>query len=136
MHGLGEQHCEPLSEDSLVPAYIVGRHFAEAMRMPMHDSSDLLLRCTPFSPEIPRNHLGYLHAGVRVVNNAWTDDAYDEAMQLLLEAMAETRVRPPPPRFTRTPDHDPPEVIQVSPTSLRVRCDTDPKVHLVVSLVT
>ena len=35
-----------------------------------------------------------------------------------------------------TPDQDPPEVIQASPTSQPVRCDSDPKIHLVVSLVT
>ena len=88
MQGLGEQRREPLSEDSLVAAYTVGRHFAESMRIPMQESSDVILRCAPFSPKIPRNHLGYLHAGVRVVNNAWTDDAGEEAMELLLEAMA------------------------------------------------
>ena len=100
MQGLGEQRREPLSEESLVAAYTVGRHFAESMRIPMQESSDVILRCTPFSPspEIPRNHLGYLHAGVRVVNNAWTDDAGEEAMHLLLEVMAEAGVQPPPPR--------------------------------------
>ena len=97
MQGLGEQRREPLSEESLVAAYTVGRHFAESMRIPMQESSDVILRCTPFSPEVPRNHLGYLHAGVRVVNNAWTDDAGEEAMELLLEAMAEAGVQPPPP---------------------------------------
>ena len=97
MQGLGEQRREALSEDSLVAAYTVGRHFAESMRITMQESSDVILRCTPFSPELPRNHLGYLHAGVRVVNNAWTDDAGEEAMELLLEAMAEAGVQPPPP---------------------------------------
>ena len=97
MQGLGEQRREPLSEDSLVAAYTVGRHWAEPMRIPMQESSDVILRCTPFSPEIPRNHLGYLHAGVRVVNNTWTDDAGEEAMYLILEAMAEGQVQPPPP---------------------------------------
>ena len=102
MQGLGEQRREPLSEESLVAAYTVGRHFAESMRIPMQESSDVILRCTPFSPEVPRNHLGYLLAGVRVVNNAWTYDAEEEAMELLLEAMADARVQPPPP--PRTPD--------------------------------
>ena len=96
MQGLGEQRQETLSEDSLLAAYTVGRQFAESMRIPMQESSDVIVRCTPFSPEIPRNHLGYLHAGVRVVNNAWTDDAGDEAMDLLLEAMAKAGVQPPP----------------------------------------
>ena len=72
MQGLGQQRREPLSEDSLVAAYTSGCHFAEALRIPMQESSDLLLRCTRFNLEIPRNHLGYLHGGVRVVNNAWT----------------------------------------------------------------
>ena len=89
MQGLGEQRREPLSEDSPVAAYTVGRHFAESMRMPVQETSDVILRCTPFRPEIPRNHLRYLHVGVRVVNNALTDDAREEAMELLLEAMAE-----------------------------------------------
>ena len=88
MQGLGEQRREPLSEESLVATYTVGRHFAESMRIPMQESGDVILRCTPLSPEVPRNHLGYLHVGVRVVNNAWTDDAGEEAMELLLEAMA------------------------------------------------
>ena len=90
---------EPPSDDSLVAAYMVGRHFAESMRIPMQESSDVILRCTPFSPEIPRTQLGYLHAGVCVVNNAWTDDVGEEAMELLVEAMAEAGVQPPtPPR--------------------------------------
>ena len=114
-------------------AYTVGRHFAQSMRIPMQESSDAILRCTPFSPEVPRNHLGYLHAGVRVVNNAWTDDAGEEAMELLLEAMAEAGVHPPPPPHLTT---IPPEVIQASPTSQPVRCDSDPKMHLPVSVMT
>ena len=137
MQGLGEQRREPLSEESLVAAYTVGGHFAESMRIPMQESSDVILRCTPFSPKVPRNHLGYLHAGVRVVNNAWTDDAGEEAMELLLEAMAEAWVQPPPP--PQDPRHlttIPQEVIQASPTSQPVRCDSDPKMHLSVSLMT
>ena len=98
VQGLGEQRRELLSEDSLVAAYAVGRHFAESMQIPMQESSDVILRCSPLSPEIPRNHLGYLHAGVRVVNNAWTDDASEEAMELLFKAMAEAGVHPPTPR--------------------------------------
>ena len=97
MQGLGKQRREPLSKQSLVAAYTVGRHFAESMRIPMQERSDGIPRRTPFSPEVPRNHLGYLHAGVRVVNNAWTDDAGEEAMELLLEAMADAGVQPPPP---------------------------------------
>ena len=97
MQGLGEQRREPLLEESLVAAYTPGRHFAESMRIPLQESSDVIVRCTPFSPEIPRNHLGYLHA-VRVVNNAWTDDAGEEAMDFLLEAMAEAGVQAPHPQ--------------------------------------
>ena len=89
-------------------AYTVGHHFAESMRIPMQETSDVILRCTPFSPEVPCNHLGYLHAGVRVVNNAWTDDAGEEAMELLLEAVAQAGVQPPPPPGPVTPDQDPP----------------------------
>ena len=73
----------------------------------MQESSDVILKCTPFSGEVPRNHLGYLHAGVCVVNNAWTDDAGEDAMELLLEAMAEAGVQPPPPPGPVTPDQDP-----------------------------
>ena len=102
MRGLGEQRREPLSEESLVAAYTVGHHFAESMRIPMQESSDVILGCTPFSLEIPRNHLGYLDDGVCVVNNAWTDDAGEEAMDLLLEAMAEAGVQSPPPQ--KSPD--------------------------------
>ena len=131
MQGLGQQRREPLSEDSLVAPYMVGRHFAESMRSPMQESSDVILRCTRFSAEIPRNHLGYLHAGVRVVNNAWIDDGGEEAMDLLLQPMAEPGVQPPPPPDPMTPDHDPPSL-----TSQPVRCDSDRKIHLVVSLVT
>ena len=79
-------------------AYTVGRHFADSMRIPMQESSDVILRCTSFTPEIPRKQLGYLHPGVLVVNNAWTDDASEEAMEPLLEAIAEAGVHPPPPR--------------------------------------
>ena len=135
MQGLGEQRREPDSEESLVAAYTVGRHFAESMRIPMQESSDVILRCTPFNPEVPRNLLGYLHAGVRVVNNAWTDDAGEEATELLFEAMAAAGVHPPP----QDPRHltmIPPEVIQASPTSQPVRCDSDPRMHLSVSLMT
>ena len=44
MQGLGEQRREPLSEESLVAAYTVGRHFAESMRILMQESSDVILR--------------------------------------------------------------------------------------------
>ena len=53
-----------------------------------------------------------------------------------LEAMAEAGVQPPPPHIPSHLTRIPPEVIQASPTSQPVRCDSDPKVHLVVSLVT
>ena len=107
MQGSGEQRREPLLQESLVAAHTVGRHFAESMQIPMQESNNVILRCTPFGPEVPRNHLGYLHAGVRVVNNAWTDDAGEDPMELLLEAMADAGVQPPPPG-PPTPDHDPP----------------------------
>ena len=102
MQGLGEQQRAPLSKDSVVAAYTVRHHFAESMWIAMQDSSYLLLRCTLFNPEIPRNHLEYLHAGVRMVNSAWTNDASDEAMQLFVEAMAEAGVQPPQKK-----SHDP-----------------------------
>ena len=102
VQGLGEQRRELLSSDSLVAAYAVGRHFAESMQIPMQESSDVILRCTSFSPEMPRNHLGYLHAGVRVVNNAWTNDGGEEATELLLEAMAGAGVHPSSPRSLDT----------------------------------
>ena len=72
--GLQEQRNEPLSEDSLVAAYTLGRHFANNMRVPMQDSSELLMRCSPFSLKVPDNHPRGLHAVVRVVDNAWRDD--------------------------------------------------------------
>ena len=88
--GLQEQRNEPLSEDSLVAAYTLGRHFAKNMRVPMEDCSELLMRCSPFSPEVPHNHLGGLHAVVRVVYNAWRDDGglemLNESVALLEEA--------------------------------------------------
>ena len=42
----------------------------------------------------------------------------------------------PHPQIPRPLTSIPPQVIQVSLTSLPVRCDSDPKVHLVVSLLT
>ena len=92
--GLQEQRKEPLSEDSLVAAYTLGRHFANSMRVPMQDSSELLMRCSPFSPEVPDNHPGRLHAAVRVVDNAWRDDGGLEMLQQLVEEMEEAAVRP------------------------------------------
>ena len=77
-------------------AYTVGRHFEESMGIPMQERSDLLLRCTPFSREIPRNHLGYLHAGVPVESNAWTDDAGEEAMELNWQQWRKLGCNPPP----------------------------------------
>ena len=55
MQGLGELWRHPSSEASLVAAYTVGRHFAESVRILMQESSDVIVRCTCFSPEIPRN---------------------------------------------------------------------------------
>ena len=100
MQGLGELRREPLSGHSPVAAYTVGFHFPQSMRIPMQESSDVLMRCTPFNPEIPRKGLGYLYVAVRVVNNAQTDDAGEEAIELLLEALSEAGVQPPPPPLT------------------------------------
>ena len=67
--GLQDQRNEPFSEDSLVAAYMLGHHFANIMCVPMQGCSDLLMRCTPFSPEVPDNHLGRVHAAVQVVDS-------------------------------------------------------------------
>ena len=90
--GLQEQRNEPLSEYSLVAAYTMGRHFANSMRVPMQDSSELLMRYSPFSPEVLDNHPGRLHAAVRVVDNAWRDDGGLEMLNQL--AAEEAGVRP------------------------------------------
>ena len=92
--GLHEQRKEPLSEDSLVAAYTQCRHFANSMRVPMQDSSELLMRCSPFSPEVPNSHPGRLHVAVRVVDNASRDDGGLEMLQQLVEEMEEAGVRP------------------------------------------
>ena len=92
--GLQEQRKEPFSEASLVAAYTLGRHFANSMRVPVQDSSELLMRCSPFSPEVPDSHPGRLHAAVRVVDNAWRDDGGLEMLQQLVEEMEEAGVRP------------------------------------------
>ena len=42
--GLQQQRKEPLTEDSLVAAYGLGRHFANSMRVPMQECSELLMR--------------------------------------------------------------------------------------------
>ena len=57
-------------------------------------------------------------------------------MELLLEAMAEAWVQPTPPQDPRHLTRIPPEVIQASPSSQPVRRDSDPKMHLPVSLMT
>ena len=92
--GLQEQREEPLSEDSLVAAFTLGRHFVNSMRVPMQDCSELLMRCSPFSPEVPDSHPGRLHAVVRVVDNPWRDDGGLEILQQLVEEMQEASVRP------------------------------------------
>ena len=79
--GLEEQRNDPMSEDNLVAAYTLGRHFANSMRVPMQDYSEPLMRCSPFSPEVPDSHPGRLHAAVRVVDNAWRDDGGLEMLQ-------------------------------------------------------
>ena len=93
-HGLQEQRKELLSEDSLVAAYTLGRLFANSMRGPMQDCSELLMCCSPFGPEVPDSHPGRLHAAVRNVDNAWRDDGGLEMLQQLLEEMEEAGVRP------------------------------------------
>ena len=93
-HGLQEQRREPLTEDSLLAAYTLGRHFANSMRVPMQDCNQLLLRCRPFSPEVPDSHPGRLHAAVRVMDNAWRDDGGLEMLQVLVEEMEAAGVQP------------------------------------------
>ena len=88
------QRNEPLSEDSLVAAYTLGRHFANNMQVPMQESSELSMRCSPFSPEIPDNHPGRLHAAIRVVDNAWRDDGGLQMLNKLVPLMEEAGVRP------------------------------------------
>ena len=75
-------------------AYTLGRHFANSMRVPMQDCNELLLRCSPFSPEVPDSHPGRLHAAVRVMDNAWRDDAGLEMLQVLVEEMEAAGVQP------------------------------------------
>ena len=87
---LQEQRNEPLVDDSLVVVCTLRRHFANNMRVPLKDCSDLLMQCTPFSPHVPYNHLGRLHEAVRVVDNAWEDDGGrampNESVALMEEA--------------------------------------------------
>ena len=90
--GLQEQRNEPLSEDSLVAAYTLGRHFANSMRVPMQESTNPLMRCTPFSPEVPDNHPGRLHAAMRVADNAWRDDGGLAMLNELVALMEEAGV--------------------------------------------
>ena len=92
--GLQEERQEPLTEDSLVAAYTLGRHFANSMQVPMQDCNELLLRCSPLSPEVPDSHPGRLHAAVRVVDNAWRDDGGLEMLQVLVEEMEAAGVKP------------------------------------------
>ena len=75
-------------------AYALGRHFANSMRVPMQDCNELLLRCSPFSPEVPDSHPGRLHAAVRVVDNAWRDDGGLEMLQVLVDEMEAAGVQP------------------------------------------
>ena len=92
--GLQEQHNEPLSEDSLVTACTLGRHFANNLRVPMQECSELLMRCSPCILEVSDNHLGRLHAALRVVDNAWWDDGGLEMLNELLALMEEACVHP------------------------------------------
>ena len=54
----------------------------------------MLMRCTPFSPEVPSNHLGHLHALVWVVDNAWRDDGAIVMVNELVALMEEAGVTP------------------------------------------
>ena len=92
--GLQEQRRESLTEDSLVAAYTLGRHFANSMRVPMQDCNELLLQCSPLSAEVPDSHPGRLHAAVRVVDNAWSDDGGLEMLHVLVEEMEPAGVQP------------------------------------------
>ena len=76
-------------------ACTLGRHFANSMRVPMQDCNELLLRCSPFSPEVADSHPGRLHAAVRVMDNAWRDDGGLEKLQVLVEEMEAAGVQPP-----------------------------------------
>ena len=91
---LPEQRNEPLSEDSLVATYTLGRHFANNMRVPMQDSSELLMCRSPFIPEVPDNHPGHLNAALWVVDNAWRDDGGLEMLNELVVETEEAGVRP------------------------------------------
>ena len=75
-------------------AYTLGRHFADNMRVPVQDCSDLLMCCTPFSPEVPDNPPGCLHAAMRIVDNAWRDDGGLAMLNELVALMDEAGVRP------------------------------------------
>ena len=75
-------------------AYTLGRHFANSMQVPMQDCNELLLRCSPCSPEVPDSHPGCLHAAVRVMDNAWRDDGGLEMLQVLVEEMEAAGVQP------------------------------------------
>ena len=37
-------------------AYTLGLYFANSMRVPMQDCSELLMRCSHFNPEVPDSH--------------------------------------------------------------------------------
>ena len=73
---------------------MLGLHFTNSMRVPMQDSNELLMRCSPFCPEVPDSHPSRLHAAVRVVDNAWRDDGGLEMLQQPVEEMEEVGVRP------------------------------------------
>ena len=75
-------------------AYTLSRHFPNSMQVPMQDCSELLVRLSPFSQEVPDSQPGRLHAAVRVVGNAWRDDGGLEMLQQLVEEMEEAGVRP------------------------------------------
>ena len=61
---------------------------------PMQDCNELLMRCSPFSPEVPDSHPGRLHAAVPVADNAWGDDGGLEMLQLVLVEMEAAGVQP------------------------------------------
>ena len=106
MQGLADQRREHLPKDSLVASYAVRRHVAESMRIPMQESSDLLLRYTPFTLEIPRNHLmlvsvwSTMHGQMMLVIWQW-NFYWKQWLKLGCNP-------PPPPPDPMTLDKDPP----------------------------
>ena len=70
-------------------AYMLGRHFANSMGVPMQNCSGVLMRCTHFTLVVPDNHPWHLHANVQVVENAWCNDGGSEMLNDLVALMKE-----------------------------------------------